>query len=386
MFFQILTANISIGNPPQNFGVTLDTGYADPLLVPSVNCEADGFDGCDERWPHRYNHTKSETFEPNGRKVETELAAYNYHGHLSWDEVNVGDVAIPHVLFHEWQRASCRFFGCIAGGFDGAFGLAPPWVETTVQAPSPLSALFDSEVLDSRSFSLTLPNIFDGAGEITFGISEPAKNARDPVKIPLRDDYNGSNPVASYWPIQFNDLLMNNPDPAGDPLRASFGNVGVSIITSFPGIMLPGDWGTALNNLIGAEDIGPPFHKVPCEKRGTLPPLILGLGPDDQSVAISSWSYIQKFCDPEGVRGCICASMFEDGAEYGIGSDGVVLGHAFLEGFYTTFDADERSVSCKSTLCQHVEMLDSLIYATVAELVYDEHHLDGRRWWDTPGA
>ena len=115
--------------------------------------------------------------------------------------------------------------------------------------------------------------------------------------------------------------------------------------------MLPQNWGTILNGLIGGEDHGPYYHVMPCDSREGLPTLSLGVGHRNQTLELSGFDYVQELRNvPEPGAPSFCASMLFDAAEYGLGNDVVVLGSAFLGAFHTVFDMEERKINCTLSL------------------------------------
>ena len=205
------------------------------------------------------------------------------------------------------------------------------------------------DVLNEPVFSLRLANAHDDFGEIVFGSSKPPPGTEEPVVLPLLDDDRHPD-VADVWPISFDGFQFDAPN--GSKHGPEFSNVTAVILTTFPGIALPAGWASIINNLIGAVQ-GPgeygPYRLVPCEKRGTLPPLTFNLGGETEPLVVSSEEWIQEI-HLDWVAKPFCSSMLVDSGHFFTDPQLATLGSAFLSGFHTTFGLDEHFVSCKSKL------------------------------------
>ena len=188
--------------------MALDTGYAAPLLVPSVRCLHGSFDGCEdpEKWTNYYNSSASETYQLVDTPSTSEWGFWEYYGVLSRDEVRIGDLDVPRALFHEWQNQHCQMWLiCVAP--PGVLGLAPPWAQTR-SAPGILEVMIAEDVLDRPIFSLRLPNAHEEEGELVFGASEPPNHAEEAVVVPVQPgSHNPYWPAA--WPMQLDGMEFN---------------------------------------------------------------------------------------------------------------------------------------------------------------------------------
>lgn len=348
-----MKTDIAIGFPPQRFTVTLDTGYDGPLLVPGVGCLDSKRWGCYDpdgrlKWAHRYDHSKSKTYDSNGTPSQADFQNYKYAGFLSNDDIWLPGLKLKHASFEEWERLLCMRWDCTAGGFDGVFPLTPPWLES--QASCPLHTMLERGMLAEPVFSLSLPNAFKLQSELILGSSQAPHRVSEPTVIQIREQNSSENPIRDFWPIQYNGFEFDN-------FNQEFPNMTAIVISSVPWIIMPEWWGHKLNDHIGAGQYNREYRTIECEKRGKLPSLTLKLGPEDQTVKLSSWDYIQEICgikNPDGSDWpCFCASMLADGPGFDVHDDDIiVLGSAFLSAFHSVFHLEERSISCKSISAQ----------------------------------
>uniref|UniRef100_A0A183CDB1 Peptidase A1 domain-containing protein n=1 Tax=Globodera pallida TaxID=36090 RepID=A0A183CDB1_GLOPA len=126
---------ISIGSPPQNFTVLFDTGSAD-LWVASKKCSING-KACSPR--HKYDSSKSSSYQPDGRRLFLEYGSGAMDGELA------------------------------SGNFDGMFGMA------FAEISENLSTVFDNMVTQHKvqepvfAFWLSRNSTSKLGGEMTIG-------------------------------------------------------------------------------------------------------------------------------------------------------------------------------------------------------------------------
>ncbi|KAI9028886.1 aspartic peptidase domain-containing protein [Phycomyces nitens] len=83
---------VSIGTPPQNFTVSLDTGSAD-LWVPSIYCEKE------ECNLSRFDPNKSSSFVDTSYPFQINYGLGHAHGYYGQDTVRIGDAVVPSQQF-----------------------------------------------------------------------------------------------------------------------------------------------------------------------------------------------------------------------------------------------------------------------------------------------
>lgn len=331
--------NITIGTPPQQFEVAVDTG-SDSLFVPSTTCR---YGVCDPRQQHGYQSNTSTTYQPNGSYAGAKWGAVNYGGFYSQDTVHIGDLDVRNHLFEEWTSASCYSLGCLNTGYDGAMGLAPPWNAGTGDVPNILSSLQSQQLLDESIFSLKLPIGPDDEGEIIFGATPSSIDKSKIVKIPV---INITSPpdFPTSWAISASHISFDSPNP----MNLSLGTATWALLdSSSPYLILPSDLARNLTLAIGARQGPYWFHNIPCERRQELPALTFGLG--GQEFSIGAFEYTLEVDDLFPHAGKMCVTTFMASDEFFPDSwEGMVLGSPFLKGFWSVWDFGERDIGRES--------------------------------------
>ena len=134
-------AEISLGAPPQEFKVVLDTGSSN-LWVPSSKCSSIA---C---FLHaKYDSTSSSSYKENGTTFEIRYGSGSLSGFVSSDTLDFAGMEIKNQLFAEATEEPGLAFAF--GRFDGILGLGydtisvnhitPPFYELINQKVLPVS-------------------------------------------------------------------------------------------------------------------------------------------------------------------------------------------------------------------------------------------------------
>ncbi|CAI4231523.1 unnamed protein product [Auanema sp. JU1783] len=159
--------NITIGTPPQNFVVVLDTGSAN-LWVPATNCDT----SC--KGKSKFDTTKSSTFKSNGRAWSIRYGSGNAKGVLEQDTVRFGasntkQLAVPTTVFGVASHISSDFYSDPA---DGILGLAFQSLAVDDVTP-PLVNAINQNLLNKPVFTVWLEHRGSlnavGGGVFTYG-------------------------------------------------------------------------------------------------------------------------------------------------------------------------------------------------------------------------
>ncbi|KAK8096223.1 vacuolar protease A [Apiospora kogelbergensis] len=305
-------SDITIGTPPQEFKVILDTGSSN-LWVPSQQC---GSIAC---YLHsKYDSSSSSTYKKNGTEFEIRYGSGSLSGFVSQDTMTIGDLAIKHQDFAEATSepglafAFGRFDGILGMGFDrlSVNGIVPPFYQMINQG------LIDEPVF---AFYLSSNNGEDDS-EVVFGGVDEDHYTGKITEIPLRRK--------AYWEVDLDSISFGKE-------TAELENTGVILDTGTSLIALPTDMADLLNKEIGAKKGFNGQYTVDCSARDSLPDITFTLSGHD--FAISANDYILE------VQGsCISTFMGMDfPAPVG---PLAILGDAFLRKWYSIYDLGKGTV------------------------------------------
>lgn len=306
-------SDISIGTPPQDFKVVLDTGSSN-LWVPSVDC---GSIAC--YLHNKYDHSASSTYKKNGTEFAIKYGSGELEGYISQDTVRIGDLTIEKQDFAEATNEPGLAFAF--GRFDGIMGMGYDTISVKGVVP-PFYNMLNQGLLDEPVFSFYLSDTNDESAEseVVFGGVNKDHYHGDMVKIPLRRK--------AYWEVDL-DMITFGDD------SADIDDTGVILDTGTSLIALPSTLAELLNKEIGAKKGFNGQYSVECDKRDSLPDLTFTL--TGHNFTISSYDYILE------VQGsCISAFMGFDIPEPA--GPLAILGDAFLRKWYSVYDLGNDAV------------------------------------------
>ncbi|KAF2799906.1 aspartyl proteinase [Melanomma pulvis-pyrius CBS 109.77] len=305
-------SEISLGTPPQEFKVILDTGSSN-LWVPSSECNSIA---C-------YLHTKfdssaSSTYKKNGSSFEIRYGSGELSGFVSQDTFQIGDLKVKNQDFAEATSEPGLAFAF--GRFDGILGLGYDTISVNGIVP-PFYNMIEQKLLDEPVFAFYLGDTNAGEeSEATFGGIDEKHYTGKLTKIPLRRK--------AYWEVDLDSITF------GDA-TADLDNTGVILDTGTSLIALPSTIAELLNKEIGAKKSYNGQYTVECDTRDNLPDLTFTL--TGHNFTIGPYDYILE------VQGsCISAFMGMDFPEP-VGPL-AILGDAFLRRWYSVYDVGSNSV------------------------------------------
>ncbi|KAI1654344.1 Asp-domain-containing protein [Daldinia decipiens] len=305
-------SEISIGTPPQDFKVILDTGSSN-LWVPSSSC---GSIAC---YLHsKYDSSSSSTYKQNGTEFEIRYGSGSLSGFVSQDTLTIGDLTVKNQDFAEATSEPGLAFAF--GRFDGILGLGFDRLSVNGIVP-PFYQLVNQKLIDDAVFAFYLSGE-SGAddSEVVFGGVDTDHYTGKITEIPLRRK--------AYWEVDFDSISF------GDE-TAELENTGVILDTGTSLIALPSDLAELLNKEIGAKKSFNGQYTVDCSVRDSLPDISFKLSGYD--FAIGPYDYILE------VQGsCISTFMGMDfPAPVG---PLAILGDAFLRRWYSIYDVGKGTV------------------------------------------
>ncbi|KAF2862274.1 Asp-domain-containing protein [Piedraia hortae CBS 480.64] len=305
-------SEISIGTPPQDFKVVLDTGSSN-LWVPSQDCNSIA---C---YLHsKYDHSGSSTYHKNGSDFAIRYGSGSLEGYVSEDTVRIGNLAIKKQLFAEATSEPGLAFAF--GRFDGILGLGYDTISVN-GIPPPFYNMIHQDLLDEPIFAFYLSDTKTGDdSEAVFGGVNKDHYTGKMTKLPLRRK--------AYWEVDLDSITFGDETAEVDSTGAIL-DTGTSLIA------LPSTLAELLNREIGAKKSFNGQYTVECEKRDKLPDLTFTLS--GYNFSITAYDYILE------VQGsCISAFMGFDIPEPA--GPLVILGDAFLRKWYSVYDLGNNAV------------------------------------------
>ncbi|KAI1112369.1 aspartic peptidase domain-containing protein [Nemania sp. NC0429] len=305
-------SEISIGTPPQDFKVILDTGSSN-LWVPSQSC---GSIAC---FLHsKYDSSSSSTYKKNGTEFEIRYGSGSLSGFVSQDDVTIGDLKIKGQDFAEATNEPGLAFAF--GRFDGILGLGYDRISVNGIVP-PFYQLVNQKLIDEPVFSFYL-NSESGSddSEVVFGGVDKDHYTGKITEIPLRRK--------AYWEVDLDSISFGSE-------TAELDNTGVILDTGTSLIALPSDLAELLNKEMGAKKGYNGQYSIDCSARESLPDITFKLSGYDFS--ISAYDYILE------VSGS-CISTFMGMDIPPPAGPLAILGDAFLRKWYSIYDLGKGTV------------------------------------------
>ncbi|EMD33738.1 hypothetical protein CERSUDRAFT_56642 [Gelatoporia subvermispora B] len=299
---------VSLGTPPQNFKVILDTGSSN-LWVPSVHCMSIA---C---FMHsKYDSSKSSSYNANGSSFEIQYGSGSMQGIVSQDTLSIGDLNITNQDFAEATKEPGLSF--TFGKFDGILGLAYNSISVNYITP-PFYNMVEQGLLDNPIFSFKLGDAPLG-GEAIFGGTDESAYTGEIIYAPVRRQ--------AYWEVELDKVTL------GDQVF-EFQDTGAAIDTGTSLIAVPTAQATAINKLIGATSKSGTYV-VECSTIPNLPVFTFTI--NGQDYPLNATDYVLSI---DGT----CMSAFTpmdmpDSAPLWI------VGDVFLRRYYTVFDLEQDAV------------------------------------------
>jgi len=333
-------AEISIGTPPQNFSVVMDTGSSN-LWIPGVECgrgSADACgpmcqmsfvcplvcdpkcchgkhdsmvhnlffagrqsqDACDEK--NHFDSSKSKTYKKYGQPFHMSYGTGSCSGFVASDNVCLGDLCVKNDFGVATHLA--QFFA--GQPMDGILGLAFQSIAEDGLKP-PVQTMIDEHMLANPVFTVWMTMTHsenEAGGAITVGDYDKEHCSEQIDWVPLSQ--------ATYYQFTLEGIRVGGQDGGRDTLI-------VDMLHSRGGVQAISDTGTSL--IAGpAEQVHKLGHKlggrfdetigayiVPCEGSEKLAPVILTINGKDYP--ITAKNYVVSITQPGA--GTVCFLGFQ---------------------------------------------------------------------------
>jgi len=258
---------IKIGG--QRFQVIFDTGSAN-VWVPGKACP---FKTCFLH--HRYDKTKSLSWEEDGRKYEVQYGSGPVEGVFSKDTVTVGTVDVKHQPFAEVSKVSFGPFNIAfaAGKFDGLLGLGFKSI-SEYNIPTPFEAMIEQKLIDEPVFAFYLQSDSSKEGELVFGGIDRTHFTGHLVDVNLTSE--------TYWEVSLDAMTLGDTAVVSSPAHAIIDS-GTSLLAG------PKEQVDALAKQVGALSLLGKEYIINCSLKPSLPELSVTLGGQNFTLAADDY-------------------------------------------------------------------------------------------------
>lgn len=304
-------APITLGNPPQQFKVVLDTGSSN-LWVPGKGCSSIA---C---FLHaKYDSSASTSYQKNDTDFAIQYGSGAVEGFISRDTLGIADLNIKNQLFGETTKEPGLAFAF--GKFDGILGLGYDTISVN-KIPPPFYNMINQKLLDEPIFSFRLGSSDDDGGEAIFGgIDENAFTGKIEY-VPVRRK--------GYWEVELEQVTFGD-----DTLELE--GTGAAIDTGTSLIVMPSDIAELLHKQIGATKSWNGQYTVDCAVVDSLP---------DFTLTFNGKPYTLKGSEYILNAGGTCISSFTGMDIPAPVGPLWIVGDTFLRKFYTVYDLGRNAV------------------------------------------
>lgn len=304
-------APISIGTPPQEFKVVLDTGSSN-LWVPSTGCSSIA---C---FLHtKYDSTASSSYIANGTDFAIRYGSGSLEGLVSQDTVTIGDIVIKKQDFAEATKEPGLAFAF--GKFDGIMGMGYDTISVNHIVP-PFYNMLAQGLLDQPVFSFRLGSSDADGGEAVFGGVDDSAYTGKLNYVPVRRK--------GYWEVELESIKFGEEE-------LELENTGAAIDTGTSLIVMPSDVAEILNKEIGATKSWQGQYTVDCNTVSSLPDITFTFG--GKPYSLKAADYVLN-------AGGTCISSFT-GMDIPAPIGPLwIIGDSFLRQWFTVYDLGRNAV------------------------------------------
>lgn len=304
-------APITLGTPPQEFSVVLDTGSSN-LWVPSKECTSIA---C---FLHKkYDSAESSTYKANGTEFAIRYGSGSLEGFVSQDTLSIAGLDVKKQDFAEATKEPGLAFAF--GKFDGILGMGYDTISVNRIVP-PFYNMIKDKLLDEPVFAFRLGDSDQDGGEAIFGGYDADAFTGKLTYIPVRRK--------GYWEVELEAVKFGKE-------TLELENTGAAIDTGTSLIVMPTDVAEILNKEIGAEKSWNGQYTVDCNKVADLPELAFVF--DGKDYKLKGEDYTLN-------AGGTCISAFT-GMDIPPPMGPLwIIGDAFLRRYYSVYDLGRNAV------------------------------------------
>ncbi|KAL8932191.1 MAG: hypothetical protein Q9216_006931 [Gyalolechia sp. 2 TL-2023] len=339
-------ANISIGTPPQDFIVQLDTGSSD-LWIPSARSDLCQSQDCSTTGAFIYQ--RSTTFDSTGEDWEISYGDNSaYAGVLVEDTVTFGEATLENATFAlVIESANVPVGGSEEFGYttNGVWGISfdssqSDSIDEGNQYTGIVALMKEEGLISRMAYSLWLNDPDAAEGSILFGGVDSDKF--DPPLIGLPIVPLSERSEVSHMNVEFTSLVL---DAGGDPLVVQDNVVRSAILDSgSTGTILPNDLADTFLDFFGAIiDPNVPQPLVACDLADSDAAFVYQFGGSSgPAIRVPVTDLVEPHI--EGLQ-------FRDGSDAcllgvrGAQIDFLLLGDTFLRSAYAVYDLETRTIA-----------------------------------------
>ncbi|XP_012518148.1 PREDICTED: pepsin F-like [Propithecus coquereli] len=298
---------ITIGTPPQEFRVILDTGSTD-LWVPSIYCKSVACGG-----HNIFRPQLSSTFQSSERRMDIAYGSGRMSGHVGYDTVRIGGLVDENQAFglSRKERGNLMEFSV----FDGILGLGYPGL--AIKGTTPVfDNLWEQGLLSEKVFAFYLSSRKERGSVLMLGGVDPSYYEEELNWVPV------SQPL--YWQVHMDRITMNGTVIACNGGCQAIIDTGTSMLTG------PHNSIASVQQSIKAKVSNGGEYSVHCDTVDTLFDIVFVISGVNYPVPPSA--YIRK--DRSGA----CYTNFESYQTRSPDTNTWILGDVFLRLYFSVFD------------------------------------------------
>jgi hypothetical protein len=326
----------------------VDLGCSD-MFVPSVGCSEP--QSCNVH--PLYNSTLSSSYQEDGRPVHVNHVFFYTRGNVSRDSLHVGNIEVLEQTFEEATTVRPVYFYDDTS-YDTPFGLSREVVvseDSSLQTQSPFQNMMAQGLLVHNIFGLKLPQSKDDFGKLTIGGRDDQYVQCDAATLPLiqrsgEEQYESS--PSGGWQVEPVSLSF---DTGHGRVHYDLRGHVATFSTVNPLLDLPASFSSSFKNFVGVDmDSG----NIDCGKANseTLPNLeisLRGVGDAAHTFYFTPAEYIRSEPRLPFMEPGICYVPVIEHEDSNVPKY-ISLGSLFLRKYYSVFDADALTITCRLLL------------------------------------
>lgn len=340
--------NITVGTPPQNMAVTLDTGSSD-LWVPSTSSKPCREGKCDGG---EFDPSKSSTYniiDQGGFNITYAGPGDSDAGNWVEESVTVGGSSTLNSTIVGVALDGADQHGVMGIGYDT--NEAQPNPSPNGSYASVLDHMVSQGLINRKAYSLYLNDLNETTGSVCFGCVDSTKYTGDLVALPLQQSAPepGQDSTAATTPSVFYVTLtgVSFIDASGAETTLSSEDYAQSVVldSGTSEVLINNEILSGLANGLGAVYVGEQNYVLPCSYSNTNASIRYTFGGQDGPSVVVPLSEViyGQVVPPSDMPG-----HSSGGCNMGISGpiEGqVILGDTFLRNAYVVFDLDNYQVA-----------------------------------------